>query len=234
MSAARPSRRLDAELRDRAGETMSAEETVRHPLFARMHLRMTSSRKDRGEDEYRRRLLEGLSGRVVEVGAGSGLNFPLYPEAVEQVVAVEPEPLLREAATAAAAEAPVAIEVVDGVAGALPAEDGAFDAGIASLVLCSVSDQPRALSELRRVIRPGGELRFYEHVVSERPMPARLQRLADLTFWPRVGGGCHMARDTTKAIAEAGFVIEDHERFAFSPGAPVPALPHILGVAQRA
>ncbi|MGH2953341.1 MAG: class I SAM-dependent methyltransferase [Solirubrobacterales bacterium] len=194
---------------------------------------MTESRKAKGEDEHRRRLLAGLSGRVIEVGAGNGLNFPFYPEGVAEVVAVEPEPTLREAAVGAAREAPVRVEVIDGVAGALPAPDASFDAGVASLVLCSVPDQARALAELRRVIRPGGELRFYEHVVSVRPLPSRLQRLADATFWPRVGGGCHMSRDTARAIEEAGFTIEGHDRFPFSPGVPVPALAHILGVARR-
>ena len=208
-------------------------EKVNHPLFARFYLRMASGRKARGEDEYRERLLAGLSGLVIEVGAGNGLNFPLYPETVEKVIAVEPEPLLREAATKAAAEAPVPVEVVDGVAGELPVEDGSCDAGVASLVLCSVSDQERALAEFRRVIRPGGELRFYEHVVANRPLARGLQRFADATFWPRVGGGCHLSRDTGAAIERAGFTVESRDRFSFTPGAPVPPIPHILGVARR-
>jgi SAM-dependent methyltransferase len=210
-----------------------AAETVHHPIFARLYLRMTKKRKAKGEDEHRRRLLAGLFGRVVEVGAGHGLNFPFYPNAVEEVVAVEPERTLRAAAVEAAGEVPVRVEVVDGVAGALPVPDASFDAGVASLVLCSVPDQACALSELRRVIRPAGELRFYEHVVSQRPLHARIQRIADATFWPLAAGGCHMSRDTTRAIEAAGFVIESQERFPFSPGAPVPALPHILGVARR-
>jgi ubiquinone/menaquinone biosynthesis C-methylase UbiE len=209
------------------------EEKVHHPIFARLYLRMTKSRTARGEEEHRRRLLAGISGRVIEVGAGNGLNFPFYPETVTEVLAVEPESTLRAAALEAAREAPVRIEVMDGVSSKLPAADGSFDAGIASLVLCSVPDQASALAELRRVIRPGGELRFYEHVVSERPFPARLQRIADATFWPRVGGGCHMSRDTTRAIEEAGFAIENCDRFPFSPGAPVPPLAHVLGVARR-
>jgi ubiquinone/menaquinone biosynthesis C-methylase UbiE len=211
----------------------ASEEKVEHPLFARFYLRMASGRKARGEDEYRTELLSGLSGRVVEVGAGNGLNFPLYPETVEQVVAVEPEPLLREAATKNALEAPVPIEVVDAVSGRLPVEDESFNAGVASLVLCSVPDQRRALAEFHRVIRPGGELRFYEHVIAERTIPAGLQRVADATFWPRVGGGCHLSRDTGAAIEQAGFTVETSKRFSFTPGAPVPPIPHILGVARR-
>jgi ubiquinone/menaquinone biosynthesis C-methylase UbiE len=211
----------------------ATEERVHHPLFARMYMRMTSGRRDRGEDEHRERLLAGLSGYVIEVGAGNGLNFPLYPTTVKKVLAVEPEPVLREAALRGAESAPVEIEVVDGVAASLPAPDGSQDAAVASLVLCSVSDQEEALVELRRVIKPGGELRFYEHVISNKPLPARLQRLADATFWPRVGGGCHMARDTGAAIAQAGFEIERLERFPFSPSVVVPTIPHILGVARR-
>jgi ubiquinone/menaquinone biosynthesis C-methylase UbiE len=211
----------------------SSVEKVHHPLFARFYLRMTSGRKARGEDEYRKKLLAGLSGRVIEVGAGNGLNFPCYPDTVDEVLAVEPEPLLREAATKNAGEASVPVKVVEGVSGALPAEDESFDAGVASLVLCSVPEPERALAEFHRVIRSGGELRFYEHVVAERPLSAGLQRIADATFWPRVGGGCHLARDTGAAIERAGFEVERSERFMFTPGAPVPPLPHILGVARR-
>jgi hypothetical protein len=83
------------------------------------------------------------------------------------------------------------------------------------------------------VIRPGGELRFYEHVVAHRRLAAGLQRVADATFWPRVAGGCHLARDTSSAIESAGFVVEASRRFPFTPGAPVPAIPHILGTARR-
>lgn len=212
---------------------MSAEEKVDHPLFARIYMRMTSARRSRGEDEHRERLLAGLAGRVIEVGAGNGLNFPLYPPEVDSVIAVEPERLLREAALREAESAPVEIEVVAGLAASLPVPDASQDAAIASLVLCSVSDQEQALAELRRVLKPGGELRFYEHVVSNKPLAARLQRLADATFWPRIAGGCHMARDTGSAIEAAGFSVERIERFPFSPGAVVPSLPHILGVARR-
>jgi ubiquinone/menaquinone biosynthesis C-methylase UbiE len=209
------------------------EEKVEHPRFARFYLRMKSGHKAKGEDEHRRHMLAGLSGRVIEVGAGNGLNFPFYPDTVNEVLAVEPESILRNAATENAANASVPVEVVDGVSGRLPAEDESFDAGVASLVLCSVPDQARALAEFHRVIRPGGELRFYEHVVAHRPVASRLQRLADATFWPRVGGGCHLARDTGAAIEAAGFTVERSERFAFTPGAPIPPIPHILGVARR-
>lgn len=100
-------------------------------------------------------------------------------------------------------------------------------------MLCTVPDQDAALAELYRVIRPGGELRFYEHVRSHSTLEARLQRLADATLWPRLAGGCHLARDTTAAIERAGFQIETCERFSYSPAPLLPADPHILGVARR-
>lgn len=208
------------------------ESSVSHPLFARFYDRMSGKAEERGQAEHRRLLLEGLSGRVVELGAGNGLNFPHYPGSVEEVVAVEPEDYLRERATAAAARAGVPIEVVPGVADHIPADDASFDAGVASLVLCSVPDQDRALGELYRVIRPGGELRFYEHVAAHGGMGAALQRAADATVWPRMGGGCHLHRDTTSAIGRAGFEVESCERFPFAP-MPGIALPHIRGVARR-
>ena len=125
------------------------------------------------------------------------------------------------------------VTVVDGVSGALPLEDASCDAGVACLVLCTVPDQERALAELARVIRPGGELRFYEHVVSKRPFEARMQRLADATFWPRIAGGCHLSRDTAPVIERAGFHIESCDRFPFSPAKLIPPDPHILGIARR-
>jgi len=204
-------------------------ERVHHPLFARLYMRTATA----AEDAYRGELLAGLSGTVIEVGAGHGLNFAFYPETVERVVAVEPESVLRAAAVEAAAKASVEVDVVEGVASRLPVADGSFDAGVASLVLCSVADQSQALAELRRAIRPGGELRFYEHVVSHGAVARGLQRLADATFWPRVAGGCHLTRDTLSAIERAGFAIQSSRRFGFSPGPPVPAIPHVLGIARR-
>src|SRR5437763_1155541 len=105
-----------------------------------------------GGAEHRDELLADLRGRVIEVGAGSGANFAHYPATVDEVVAVEPEPYLRERAKQAAESVPVKVRVLEGEADDLPARDGEFDAGVASLVLCSVPDQDRALAELERVI----------------------------------------------------------------------------------
>jgi ubiquinone/menaquinone biosynthesis C-methylase UbiE len=126
--------------------------------------------------DHRRRLLEGLRGTVVEIGAGHGLNFPLYPPEVSEVVAIEPEPTLRSKAETAAESLTVPIRVLAGIADELPLPDSSADAAVVSLVLCSVPAQEHALAEIRRVLRPEGELRFYEHVISRcrRPNPSRL------------------------------------------------------------
>ena len=207
--------------------------TVRHPIFARGYARMAAKADANGAAGHRDELLAGLTGHVIEVGAGNGLNFAHYPRTVEHVLAVEPEPLLRELATKAAQRVGIPIEVVDGVADALPANGATFDAGVASLVLCSVADQGRALAELRRVIRPGGELRFYEHVRAETSGLAGLQRAVDV-FWPLCGGGCHTSRDTLSAIERAGFDIVTSRRFRFVPCLVArPVAPHVIGTAQR-
>jgi|ERR1035437_3853302 ubiquinone/menaquinone biosynthesis C-methylase UbiE len=209
-------------------------EHASHPVFARIYARVAEMSERRGGAEHRRRLLTGLQGRVVEVGAGSGANFPHYPTSVSEVIAVEPERYLRERAEHTASQAPVSVSVAYGRADRLPGEAESFDAGVVALVLCTVPDQRSALAELYRVIRPGGELRFYEHVLAHSRWEARLQRFSDATFWPRLAGGCHLARDTTAAIERAGFQIETFERFRYSPAPLLPSDPHVLGVARRA
>jgi ubiquinone/menaquinone biosynthesis C-methylase UbiE len=213
---------------------MTATDIAR-PRFARMYLRSAASAEERGATDHRRRLLQGLRGTVAEVGAGHGLNFPLYPPEVTEVVATEPEPTLRSQAEIAAENANVPIRVLAGVAEELPLEDESADAVVASLVLCSVPDQPRALAEIRRVLRPQGELRFYEHVIPRcQPKRLLLQVIDRSGLWPAIAGGCHPARDTTEAIMQAGFDIEEIERFGFSAQRFEPLIPHILGTARRA
>jgi SAM-dependent methyltransferase len=197
-----------------------------------MYMRVSPGAEQRGASEHRQRLLTGLSGTVVEIGAGHGLNFAHYPSAVIEVIAIEPEPTLRARAKDAAAEAPVPIRVIAGVADELPLGDGTVDASVASLVLCSVPDQDRTLRELKRVMRPGGALRFYEHVIPRCQPKRTLVQLVDRSgLWPAIAGGCHPARDTTAAIHRAGFEIKELERFGFAASRFEPAIPHILGSA---
>lgn len=209
-------------------------QTVHHPIFARVYAQLSQRMEQRGGADHRRRLLAGLQGRVIEVGAGNGLNFPHYPTTVSTVLAVEPEAHLRALAQDHAQWTDVPIEVVDGLASRLPAADATFDAAVVSLVLCSVPDQIRALTEIRRVLRPNAELRFFEHVRADTSGLQRTQRVLDATIWPTVGGGCHTSRDTTAAISAAGFDIEAFDRFRF-PETPValPTSPHVLGIARR-
>lgn len=212
---------------------MSDGQEVRHPFFARIYARHSVRVEARGVAAHRRELLAGLSGRVIEVGCGNGLNFAHYPETVREVVALEPEPTLRTLAEGSAGRASVPVKVIPALGEALPWDTASFDAGVASLVLCTVSDQSRALVELYRVIRPGGELRFYEHVRATTAILGPVLHLAQATFWPKIAGGCHPARDTEKAIRQSGFAVERIREFRFSPSAPVPAVPHILGMARR-
>ena len=203
---------------------------VRHPLFARVYARV-GHLMDAEIGDHRRRLLAGLTGRVLEVGAGNGLNFPHYPATVTDVLAVEPEPYLRRLAVTATRQAPVPIRVVAGTAEALPAPDASVDAVVASLVLCSVTDPMQALAEVRRVLRPGGRLRFYEHGRATDPRLARWQDRLERP-WGWLVGGCHPNRDIVATVTAAGLRLVQLDRFDL-PAMPALARPHVLGAAQQ-
>lgn len=205
---------------------------LQHPRFARFYLRLSQAAERHGTAEHRDRLLSGLSGHVIEVGAGNGLNFAHYPPTVTEVLAVEPDDLLRDHATTAAAHVRIPIRVVTGHAEMLPCENAHYDAAVMSLVLCSVPNPARALTEVRRVLRPGGQLRFYEHVRSAHTSVGWLQDMI-APAWSWTCGGCHPNRDTLAAIRKAGFEVDDVERFGFGAGPCAPRMAHILGHAHR-
>jgi ubiquinone/menaquinone biosynthesis C-methylase UbiE len=210
--------------------TRTEPRPVHHPLFARVYARV-GHLMDAEIGDHRRRLLAGLTGRILEIGAGNGLNFLHYPATVTQVLAVEPEPYLRRLALAAARQAPVPIRVVAGTAEVLPAPDASFDAVVASLVLCTVADPDQALAEVRRVLRPGAMLRFYEHVRASDPRLARWQDRLERP-WGWLVGGCHPNRDTVAAIGAAGLQVVQLDRFDLQ-AMPALARPHVLGAAER-
>lgn len=204
---------------------------VDHPFFARFWP-LFVSHEAKAVRALRRENLAGLSGRVLEVGAGSGTNFAYYPESVEQVVAVEPEPRLETLARTAAAGAQIPVVVIGGTVETF--SDGEqFDAVVCSLVLCSVHDQDNVLRRLHSLLRPGGELRYLEHVASGGGR-GRLQRFVDATFWPRIMGNCHTHRDTERAIVDAGFELDAARREWTLPGwVPLPVSELALGRARK-
>ncbi len=206
---------------------------VSHPVFAYMYSRFAPGAERLGAAHHRDELLSGISGRVLEVGAGSGLNFRHYGDAVTGVLAVEPEPHMRAMAIRASLDVPVKVLVVGGMDSRLPVADAVFDAVVASLMLCSVPDQRVALAEMYRALKPGGELRFYEHVQAQERVLTSIQRAVD-TFWPYFGAGCHTSRDTLRAIEESGFEVTSLHRFRFQPCLMcAPVSPHIIGVALK-
>ncbi|MEE1748698.1 MULTISPECIES: class I SAM-dependent methyltransferase [unclassified Streptomyces] len=219
----------------RLRSTRIPEDAVHHPVFARFYARMSVAAETRaGLAAVRSELLADLSGRVIEIGAGNGLNFAHYPPAVSEVVAIEPERSLRQLAVRAAVRAGIPVDVVPGTAEALPVKSEAFDGAVASLVLCTVRDVERSLAELVRVLRPGGELRFFEHVRADDRGMAATQWALDRTVWPLVTGGCHTGRDTLAAIERAGFVVEAYRRVRMPEwGVRLPTSACVLGTARR-
>ena len=203
--------------------------------FARYLERREQRRPDQEARELRRRVLAGLAGDVIEVGSGDGRSFEHYPPGVKHLLAVEPDSTARTASVKRAQDAAVPIEVVGGTAEKLPADDSAFDAAVLMGILCSVGDPAGTLHELRRVLRPGGELRFWEHVRSGNAAFRTLQHATDSLFWTKALGGCETTRDTMAAIRAAGFEIVMLERgFHSSSLLTITSAPYILGAARAA
>jgi ubiquinone/menaquinone biosynthesis C-methylase UbiE len=175
-------------------------------FFAFVYDRMMAGPEARTLRRHRQTLLAGASGQVLEIGGGTGANLPFYGEGVESLVLTEPEePMARRLERRLREQLPSA-ELVLAPAERLPFEDDRFDTAVATLVLCTVGDQQRALGELRRVLKPGGRLLFIEHVRGDSARLARWQdRLNGLQ--QRVAQGCNCNRATLEAIKAAGFTI---------------------------
>jgi ubiquinone/menaquinone biosynthesis C-methylase UbiE len=205
-----------------------------HPLFARFYDRMLAGTERAGLASMRHELLSSASGRVLELGAGTGHNLEHYTDAVTELVLEEPDPhmarLLRErlAREGTAAGRP---SVIEAPAEELPFDDGSFDTVVSTLVLCTVEDPGRAVAEARRVLVEGGRLLYLEHVRSARPGLARWQDWLERP-WGWFAGGCHPNRATDQLLAGAGFWIDSLERDKL-PKAPPLVRPVIRGVAIR-
>lgn len=179
---------------------------------------------------HRRALIARASGDVLEIGGGTGANLPFYGDAVSTLTITEPEAPMLKRLRRHVAEQGVSATVVQAPAESLPFADASFDTVVTTLVLCTVGDQPRALAELRRVLRPGGALLFMEHVRSDDPKLARWQdRFNPVQL--RIGHGCNCNRDTLAGISRAGFSVGAVERDAIHKAPPV-VRPLIVGAAD--
>jgi ubiquinone/menaquinone biosynthesis C-methylase UbiE len=201
-------------------------------LFAAGYDRMLAGSEDAGLRERRHDLLAKANGRVLEIGAGTGLNLPHYPEDVEEIVFTEPEEPMARRLKRKLADAGRRGQVIQASAEELPFEDGSFDTVVCTLVLCTVTDPQRALSEIARVLRPGGQFLFLEHVRAEDPKLARWQdRVA--TPWRWFGNGCNCNRPTPSLIQDSALSLEEIERGDF-PKAPPIVRPLAVGRARAA
>ncbi|HEY7529535.1 MAG TPA: class I SAM-dependent methyltransferase [Gemmatimonadota bacterium] len=207
-------------------------------LMAAIYDRALRGSEDAGLREWRQQLLSGLGGDVLEIGPGTGLNLPHYPETVRRLVLSEPDRHMRRK-LAGKLERPGDIpahvreraELVDAPAETLPFPDRSFDAVVVTLVLCSVRDLPRTLAEIRRVLRPGGRFVFVEHVASDDPKVVRWQKRLE-PFWIHLAGNCHLARRSGDAIAASGLEIESLESVSI-PKTIAIGRPGIRGVARK-
>ncbi|HMF03886.1 MAG TPA: class I SAM-dependent methyltransferase [Acidimicrobiia bacterium] len=157
---------------------------------------------------HRERVVPGLHGTVVEIGFGSGLNVPLYPEGVDVVYAVDPSAVGRKLATKRVAESSVPIEFIGLDGEHLPLDDASVDEALSTFTLCTIPNAAQALHELLRVLRPGGRFHFLEHGLCPEPNVARWQHRLN-GMQQRVAGGCHLDRPIDRLVRDAGFDIRD-------------------------
>jgi ubiquinone/menaquinone biosynthesis C-methylase UbiE len=181
--------------------------------------------------ELRKELLAGARGCTVDIGSGTGLNLPLYPDELDELVLAEPDAPMRSRLEKRRYHSRRPARLVDAPAERLPFPDGSVDTVVSTLVLCTVDDPALALHEIARVLRPDGQLLFIEHVLSHSPRLAAWQnRLAEL--WRKFARGCHCNRDTMQLIASNGFTIDDIREETWRAMPPI-VRPLIIGRAQR-
>lgn len=203
-------------------------------MMAALYDRMMQGTEKACLGEWRTGLVGELGGEVLEVGAGTGLNLPLYPASVARLVMSEPDPHMRQKLARKSASAPGRrVEVIDASLEELPVPAESFDVVVATLVLCSVPNLDEALAEIYRVLRPGGKFVFLEHVAAEdRPRRLKWQHRVE-PFWKWFAGNCHLTRRTEAAIAAAGFELDEIARESMRKAWSL-VRPTIRGVAIKA
>jgi ubiquinone/menaquinone biosynthesis C-methylase UbiE len=186
-------------------------------IFAAGYDRFMAGTEKAGLTDKRRTLLGNATGRVIEIGAGTGVNLDLYGEGVSELVLTEPEEPMAKRLERKAAEGGRQVTVLRAPAEQLPFPDDSFDTAVCTLVLCTVGDPQRALAEIRRVLRPGGQLLFLEHVRSEESGVAKWQdRITPV--WRRIGHGCHPNRATSELIQGSFEAVEvEHDTMPKAP-----------------
>jgi ubiquinone/menaquinone biosynthesis C-methylase UbiE len=202
-------------------------------MFSAFYDRAFEASEEAGLREMRAELLRQARGRVLELGSGTGLNLELYPrEGLDSLTASEPDPhMFKQLRQRAKKDCPGA-DLVEVGAEDLPFADDSFDTVVVTLVLCTVPDQPAALREISRVLAPGGQLLFLEHVRANDPSLAKWQDRLEKP-WRFLGDGCHCNRETVSAISAAGFELGDVERTEF-PKVPPIVRPLVQGSARIA
>lgn len=189
-------------------------------MFSALYDRGFKASEEAGLREMRRDLLSGARGRVLEVGAGTGLNLELYPEGIGSLTLTEPDPHMTKQLRKKLEQSGSPADLVEAPAEKLPFDDDSFDTVVVTLVLCTVPDPAAALAEISRVLAPGGQFLFLEHVRSRNPELAKWQDRLERP-WRFLGDGCHCNRDTVSAISAAGFQLGDVERPDFPKGPPL-------------
>ncbi len=197
--------------------------------FAAMYDRAFTATEDAGLREMRRQALSEAQGRTIDLGAGTGANLELYPEAVSELVLAEPDPHMAKQLREKLARSPRAAELIEASAERMPFEDGSFDTAVFTLVLCTVPNPQAALAEAARILKPGGKLLFIEHVRAEDAGLARWQDRLEKP-WRFIGDGCHCNRDTVATIGASPLTVEkvEHDRL---PKAPPLVRPLVRGSA---
>lgn len=199
-------------------------------LMAKIYDRFMAGTEEACLGAWRSELLRSATGEVLEIGAGTGVNLPLYGAAVTRLLLTEPDAHMR--ARLEEKRGTRSLEITDGAAGSLPVPDRSFDTVVGTLVLCSAADAARALADIWRVLRPGGLYVFLEHVAAEEHSSRRRWQHRIEPVWKRLAGNCHVTRDTERAIRAAGFDVERIERESMRKSPPW-VRPTIRGIARR-